>query len=358
MKTLDRYILKKFLSAFFFVAAIIVSVVCIIDMTEKNEKFIQNQLNAGEILSYYLDFFAYIANMITPLTVFIAVVFVTAKMASHTEIVAILSSGVSFRRLMVPYLIGALLIGGASFVLTGWILPNSNKSRVAFEIQYFEKPFNYSERDIHIKVGQNLYLYIQSYQNHSNLGSRFTLEEIEGTQLKEKLSAQTIQWNEDTESWKLRNWKKREFSDDRTERVTFGDQMDTTLNIHPKDFENTYRLYETFTLDELNQYIRELKSRGADDIEVYLIEKYFRFTSPFAVIILTFIGLIVSARKTRGGAGFQIALGFLIAFIYIIFFIFTRSIAEVGGMNPALAVWIPNIIFATVGVVLYKTLPR
>lgn len=337
--------------------AIIVSVVCIIDITEKNEKFIANSLSAKQILGYYLDFFPYIANMITPITVFIAVVFVTAKLASHTEIIAILSSGVSFRRLMVPYLIGAILIGAFSFTLTGWIIPQANKTRVAFEIAYFEKPYYFNERNIHIKVGPDLYMYIESYENNQNRGNRFTLEKIEGIQLKEKLSAEQLRWNEEKESWKLINWKKREFLG-AVEQISYGSDLDTALNIHPKDFANTYKMYETFTLTELNQYIGELRSRGADDIEIYLIEKYFRFTSPFTVIILTFIGLIVSARKMRGGAGFQIALGFLIAFIYIIFFILTRSIAEVGGMDPALAVWIPNLIFAAVGIVMYKTVPR
>lgn len=357
MKILDWYILKKFLSAYVFVVAIIVSVVCIIDITEKNEKFITHSLSGGEILGYYLDFFPYIANMITPITVFIAVVFVTAKLASHTEIIAILSSGVSFRRLMVPYLIGGMIVGALSFALNGWIIPQANKTRIAFELAYFEKPYSYNERNIHVKVGPELYLYIESYENNNKKGNKFTLERIEGTQLKEKLSAEQLVWNTDSDTWRLVNWKKREFAGT-VEKVTFGDAIDTTLNIKPKDFENTYKMYETFTLTELNDFIHELRSRGADDIEIYLIEKYFRFTSPFAIIILTFIGLIVSARKMRGGAGFQIALGFLIAFIYIIFFILTRSIAEVGGMNPALAVWIPNLIFAVVGVALYKTVPR
>ncbi|MGK7393024.1 MAG: LptF/LptG family permease [Candidatus Cyclobacteriaceae bacterium M3_2C_046] len=357
MKILDRYILKKFLSSYVFVVTIIVSVVCIIDMTEKNEKFIRNNLEAGQILGYYLDYFPYIANMISPITVFIATVFVTAKMASHTEIIAMLSNGMSFRRLMLPYLIGSIMIGGVSFYMTGWVIPNSNKSRVAFEVQYFEKPYYFDDRDIHIKVAPEVYLYMESYQNRSNVGYKFTLEKIVGTELREKLSAQSIQWDDEAESWKLRNWKRRVFAGF-NEEVFFGNELDTTLNIHPKDFANNYRLYETFTIDELNQYIRELKTRGADDIEMYLIEKYIRFTSPFTVIILTFIGLIVSARKARGGAGFQIALGFLIAFIYIIFFVFTRSIAEVGAMDPALAVWIPNFIFAGVGILMYNTIPR
>jgi len=183
------------------------------------------------------------------------------------------------------------------------------------------------------------------------------LEKIDGTIMKEKLSAVQLVWNHEKESWRLVNWKRREFAGT-VEKISYGETVDTTLNIKPKDFENSYKMYETFTLPELDEFIRLLRSRGADDIEIYLIEKYFRFTSPFAIIILTFIGLIVSARKTRGGAGFQIALGFLIAFIYIIFFILTRSIAEVGGMDPALAVWIPNLIFAAVGIGLYKTVPR
>ncbi len=357
MKLIDRYILKKFLGAFVFVVLVIVSVICIIDITEKNEKFISNSLSFQQVFGYYMDFFPYIANMITPITVFIAVVFVTAKLASHTEIIAILSSGVSFVRLMVPYLIGALLIGAVSFVLTGWIIPQANKDRVAFEIAYFEKPYYFSEKNIHIKVGPELYLYIESYYNQSNKGNKFTLERIEGTQLLEKLSADALLWDSENERWKLNNWKIRKF-EGFIEKVSFGEEMDTTLNIHPKDFENSYRLYETFTITELDQFIKELRSRGADNIEIYQIEKYFRFTSPFTVIILTFIALIVSARKIRGGAGFQIALGFLIAFIYIIFYIFTRSIAEVGGMNPALAVWIPNLIFAAVGLLMYKTVPR
>ncbi len=356
-RIIDRYILKKFIFTYIFVVSVIVSVVCIIDMTDKNEKFIRSNLGAEALVGYYLDYFPYIANMITPITVFIAVVFITAKLASHTEIIAMLASGISFRRLMWPYLMGALIIGGSSFYFTGWVIPNSNKTRVAFEIQYLEKSTMYSEENIHLKIAPELYLYIKNYQSQNKTGYNFTLERIEGTELIEKLSAQQIRWEEDSQRWELINWKHRVFKEF-VEEVDFGNKADTVLNIGPDDFSNQYRLYETLTLDELNYYIRELRSRGAGDIEMYLIEKYMRFSSPFTVVILTFIGLIVSARKSREGAGFQIALGFLLAFIYIIFFTFTRSIAEVGAMNPALAVWIPNLIFAFVGAFLYKTLPR
>jgi lipopolysaccharide export system permease protein len=299
----------------------------------------------------------YIASLITPITIFIATIFVTSKLAGHSEIIAMLSSGVSFERLMIPYLIGSLLIASLSFYLNGWVIPNANKDRIAFEIKYVKSPFTYSERDIHLKIAPETYAYMESYNNHSNVGYRFTLERIENNQLQEKLSARRIEWDSANASWKLKTWKLHTF-DGFEESFTSGMEMDTALAIYPKDFSSTHGLYETMTTPELDQHITELRSRGATDIPIYQVEKYIRFMAPFSAIILTLIGLIMSARKRRGGSSFQIALGFLLAFIYIIFFIFAKSIAEVNSMNPILAVWIPNIVFTGIGVLLYKTVPR
>ncbi|CAN5197790.1 LptF/LptG family permease [soil metagenome] len=357
MKIIDWYILKKFLSAFFFVVLILVSIICVIDITEKNDNFIQHSLSLSQVVRYYIDFIPFIANLLTPITVFIATVFVTAKMASHTEIIAILSSGISFRRMMVPYLIGALIIAIISFYLTGWVIPNSNKSRIDFEVTYVKRPANFTERDIHIKVAPESYLYMESYNNQINAGYKFTLETIKDKQLVEKLSAKRIEWKPEKEKWLVQNWTLRKF-DGFNESITTGDYIDTTLSILPKDFGSNYRLNETLTIDELNAYIHELRERGADDVQNYVIEKYIRYMTPFTVIILTFIGLIVSARKARGGAGFQIALGFFIAFIFIIFFIMSRAVAEAGSINPLLGVWLPNIIFSFIGLIMYKTVPR
>ncbi|MDQ3394190.1 MAG: LptF/LptG family permease [Bacteroidota bacterium] len=357
MKIIDWFILKKFLSAFFFVVLILVSIICVIDFTERNDDFIKHSLSVQEILGYYLNYIPYMANLLTPITVFIATVFVTSKMASHTEIIAILSSGVSFRRMMFTYLLGASLIAVISFFLTGWIIPDSNKSRIEFEVQYFKKPFNYSERDIHMKVAPESYLYMENYNNNVNVGYRFTLETIRDKKLVEKLSAKRIEWKPEEEKWMVQNWTLRTF-DGQNETLTKGDYLDTTLNILPKDFSYNYKLNESLTLDELEVYIAELRERGADDVENFVIEKYIRYMSPFTVLVLTMIGLIVSARKARGGAGFQIALGFFIAFIFIIFFIMSRTVAEAGSVNPLLGVWIPNIVFSLVGLVLYKTVPR
>ncbi len=357
MKILDLYILKKFLGTFFFVVLLLVSVVSVIDYTEKNDDFLEHQLNAVQILSYYVNFIPYVASLITPITVFIAVVFVTSKLAGNTEIIAILSSGVSFRRLMVPYMIGALFIAAISFWLNGWVIPNANKARIAFEIKYVKSPFFNDERNIHMKISPEGYAYMESYNNNADVGYRFTLEKIDGNRMMEKLSARKIEWDSTAARWKLKNWTRHTF-DGMKESINTGTELDTTLNIHPKDFGSTYGMYETLTLPELNKHVEVLRERGANDIPLYQVEKYIRYMSPFTALILTFIGVIMSARKARGGSGFQIALGFGIAFLFIIFFIFARSIAEANTVNPIIAVWVPNIIFTGVGLVLYKFVPR
>ncbi len=357
MKILDWYILKKFLKSYLFVVFVIELVVVIIHITEQNENYIKHELSAAQIFSYYMDYIPYIAGMITPITIFITVVFMTSQLAQHSEIIAMLSSGVSFRRLMRPYMMGAIIIALISFYFGGWVIPNGNKDRVAFELQYIKSAYHFTDRNIHIKIAPTTLLYLQSYNVGNNVGYKPTLETIEDGILIDKLEASRMEWQPETEKWKFRNWKKREIKG-MEEIFSHGKMMDTTLRIHPKDFASDYSRFETLTMNELYEYIDELKMRGADDIEVYEIEKYIRYTSPFAALILTFIGLGVSARKARGGAGFQIALGFLLAFIYIIFFIFSRTSAEAGSISPIIAIWIPNIIFTVIGVLIYQTVPR
>lgn len=358
MKLLDKYILKKFLTTYVFTVLILVAVILVIDFTEKNDDFIKTNPSINEILfDYYLNLIPFYANMLSPITVFIATVFVTAKLASHTEIVAILSSGISFRRFLVPYLIGSTLIGAVIFVLTGWVIPNANKESVAFQVKYIKSPFTYDSRNIHIKTGPNTYVYMESYNNTANVGYNFAMETIEETQVKQKLTSNSISWNEEKGKWQLARYTLRTFNGER-ETIFKGENLDTTLNMLPKDFESTYKLEQTMTLTQLNRFIQEKIERGADDIEIYLIEKYERFSYPFAIIILTVIGVIVSARKARGGVGFQIALGFLLAFIFIIFVITSRSLAQVGDIAPQIAAWIPILVFTGIGFVLYRYVPR
>jgi len=385
MKLLDRYILRQFLSTYVFVVALLLAVITVIDLTEKTDKYAKAQLGFIEILGYYGNFLPWIAGLITPITVFIATVYVTAKMAGHTEIVAILSSGVSFRRLLLPYFIGAALIAGVSFWLNGWIIPNSNKSRLAFELEYLKPKTNSSFRNIHMQVSKNVFLYLQSYNSNSDKGYQFTLERFKNRKLIEKLTAKRIEWDTTKNKWTLYDWEVAQINDifEPTSQATDTAQsadsptnpplntkvakeelksgkapLDTTLAIHPNEFDNDYRKYDGLTLTELNKYIKTLKSRGSAGIDVYEVEKYTRFASPFSIFILTFMGVIVSSRKSRGGTGAQIALGFALSFVFILFFMMFRTFAEAGSLPPAISVWIPAIIFGAISGVMYRYVPR
>lgn len=392
MKLLDRYILKQFLSTYVFVVALLLAVITVIDLTEKTDKYAKAQLGFMEILGYYGDFLPWIAGLITPITVFIATVYVTAKMAGHTEIVAILSSGVSFRRLLLPYFIGASLIAGVSFWLNGWIIPNSNKSRLAFELEYLKAKTVTTHRNIHMQVSKNTFLYLQSYNANSDKGYQFTLERFKNRKLIEKLTAKRIEWDTTKNKWTLYDWEVVNINEifepaslqvdsshsdslnivrdslvnpSLDTQITKNDltpqkspTLDTTLAIHPNEFDNDYRKYDGLTLNELNKYIKTLKSRGSAGIDVYEVEKYTRFASPFSIFILTFMGVIVSSRKSRGGTGSQIALGFALSFIFILFFMMFRTFAEAGTLPPAISVWIPAAIFGAISAVMYKYVPR
>jgi lipopolysaccharide export system permease protein len=378
MKLLDQYILKRFLSTFFFVVLILLAVITVIDLTEKMEKYAKAQLTASQIADYYLDFIPWIGNFVTPITIFIATVYVCARMAGHTEVIAILSSGVSFRRILLPYFMGALLIASVSFVLNGWVIPNSNKSRLAFEVQYLKNKYYFDKQNIHIQVAPNTCLYMKSYNNSNQTGYQFTLEKFEDNKLIEKLSAKRIVWDTLKQKWRLHDWKLRKVEGifETTKQpggtskpdtaqhatvpgiLTSGTTLDTALIIHPKEFESDYRKYDGMTLNELSDYIKTLRARGSTGIEVYEVEKYTRYSAPFTIFILVFMGVIVSSRKSRGGTGVQIALGFLLSFIFILFFTLFRTFAENGSTPPEISVWIPNIVFGIISLAMYKYVPR
>lgn len=353
MKILDRYILKKFLCTFLFTLLLIIVIITLIDVTEKNEYFIKHKLSYKEILDYYYAFLPFMTNMVTPITVFITTVFVTSRLAQRTEIIAILSGGISFMRLLVPYLLGAMLITLFSFVLAGWILADANKKRVAFETEYIDSPFLSSSKHLHIKLTPDSYLYVGRYRSYNGVGTDVTLETIRNNQLLERLSAKSMKWIEEEGKWRLKDWMNRKI-DGLEEHITQGSSLDTTLSLHPDDFSINPKLHETLTLSELSVHIQKLKDKGAGNVHVFMTEKYVRYMSPFAAIILTFMGVVVSARKARGGVGLQIALGFILALVYIACFLFSRGAAEVKGTNLLLAIWMPNIVFSLLSGLLYR----
>jgi lipopolysaccharide export system permease protein len=370
MKLLDKYIIKQFLSTFIFVVILLLAVITVIDLTEKTDKYVNAKLPASKVLEYYLDFMPWIGGMVTPIIVFISAVFVTSRLANRTEIIAMLGSGISFRRFLLPYFMGALLIASTSFWLNGWIIPNSNKERLAFEMEYLKAKTSSNQRNIHMQVARNTFLYLQNYNSTSDRGYNFTLERFKEGKLIEKLSAERIHWDTLKLKWTLEDWTLvkisqifEPISNDSANTIenqitTTGASLDTALIIHPKEFDNDYRKYDGLTLTELSSYIKTLRARGSAGIEVYEVEKYTRFASPFSIFILTFMAVLVSARKSRGGTGFQIALGFALSFIFILFFMMFRSFAEAGALPPQISVWIPIIIFGIISGFMYKYIPR
>lgn len=369
MKLLDRYILQRFLTTFVFVVLILLAVITVIDITEKVDKYTKANLGALDIIEYYLNYIPWIGSLLMPITIFIATVYVCSRMASHTEIIAILSSGVSFKRLLVPFFTGAFFVAILSFALNGWIIPNSSKFRLAFEMQYLKGKFYYEKRNIHIQVAKNTHLYLQSYNNTTNVGYHFTIEKFDSLRLVEKLTASRIEWDTTKLKWTLKDWKIKKIDavfekssnrekDLSPDSLTVGQSRDTALVITPKEFESDYRKYEGMTMGELDDYIATLRMRGSTGVETYEVEKWSRYASPFSIFILVFMGVIVASRKSRGGTGLQIALGFALSFAFLILVILFRSIAEAGDMPPQLSVWIPNTIFAAISLVMYKTVPR
>lgn len=358
MKTLDRYILKKFLLTFVFILGLCIVVVTAIDFTEKNGQYIRYNVSYQRLLEYYWAYIPFIANLLTPITVFITTVFVTTRLAQRTEIVAILGSGVSFLRFLLPYFMGGMVIVAFSFGLTGWGLAKANMTRVAFEDEYnLSFGWRSQAEHLHIRIAPEVYLYAQHYRTYNNTGSNVTIETIRKHRLVEKLSANRMVWLEGEGKWQLQGWMLRKM-DGLVEEVTHGDTLEVLLDIHPNDFSINPRLHEMLTLPQLLTHIESLKAKGADSVHIFLVEKYVRYMSPFAALILIFIGVVVSARKTRRGAVLQILLGFALAFVYIAFFLFARGIAEAKGTALLLTVWMPNIVFSILGVLLYRVLPK
>ena len=365
MKILDRYILKKILSTFSFVVLMLTSVIVMITITERMEAFARNHLSTWEITKYFLAYTPWFMGQLSPITVFIATVFVTSRMAAHTEIVAILSSGTSFNRMLLPYFISAVIIACLTFWLNGWVIPQSNSSRVAFELKYLENnKSGFNRRNVHMQIAPNVYLFLQNYDNNSNTGYQFSLEKFDSGRLIEKLVADQIQWDTIKNKWQLKNWKvtrvESMFSkvSGAGSYTTSGASIDSVLVITPKDFESEEGQYTTMTIPELRETIEKRKFRGLSGVEMYETDLHIRYAVPFTTFILVFIGVIVSSRKTRGGTGFQVALGFMLAFAFILLFTVSRTFSEAGSMSPVIAAWLPNVSFGIISIFLYRYVPR
>ncbi|MBN2742679.1 MAG: LptF/LptG family permease [Marinilabiliaceae bacterium] len=359
MRKLDIYILRKFLGTFFFSLLLIMSIAVVFDFTEKIDDFISKGAPIKAIVfDYYLNFIPYFANLFTPLFIFISVIFFTSKMAYQSEIIAILSSGVSFRRMMFPYFLGALIIGLFSFTLGAFVIPKANVTRLKFETTYVKNKRESGLSNLHMQISPGTFIYLYRFYSLTETGDFFTIESFDGKRLKSKLTAQSIVYDTTDGSWILKDYLIRDFNADNSMKISKGEKIDSMLNLKPSDFKIERNYYETMTNPRLNAYIDEQRNRGVGNIEEFVIEKYKRIASPFSAFILTLIGVSLASRKTRGGMGLHIGTGIGLSFTYILFMTVSTTFAISGSMNSLLAVWLPNIVFAFIGLYLYKKAPK
>ena len=358
-KLIDSYIIKKFLGTFFFCILLILTIAVVFDFAEKIDNFMEKQAPVKAIiLDYYLNFIPYFAMLFAPLFVFISVIFFTSKMAVSTEIIAILNSGMSFRRMMWPYFLSAFIIATFTFVLTNFVIPKSNLIRMDFEDKYYHSSTKrITIENTHRQVFKNVLVYMGTFNPLSQRGQNFTIEKIDSGKLISKLSAASVKYDTALHKWSALNYYIREIKGNK-EVITKGKQIDTTLNINPEDFSRDPSYVGTMTSHELDDYIKLLRLQGSDELKLFLIEKYRRFANPFAVFILTLIGVTLSSRKIRGGIGMNVGIGLGLSFSYILFLQFASQFCLKGNLGPMLAMWIPNIIYSVIGLVLYKLAPK
>ncbi len=359
LKILDIYVIRKFLGTFLLSIALILSIVVIFDLSEKIDDFLESGAKLKAILfDYYLNFIPYFGVLFSSLFAFIAVIYFTSRMAYNTEIIAILNSGMSFRRFMLPYLISATLIAGASFYLSDQVIPEANKVKLDFEERYVKKaPINFKTKDFHRQIEPGIYVYLHSYSNVSKVGYQFTIEKFEDGELVSKMSADQIRWDTTTNKWRARRYYIRTI-EGLNETLEEGKQIDTTLAMHPDDFKMRLTIVETMSLKELDEFIKMQLMMGETNVTSYQIERHNRIAFPFSTFILTLIGVIVSSRKMRGGVGMQIALGVVFAFTYLLFTQFSKQFA-IGGMLPVMAaVWLPNVFFLIIALFLMRLAPK
>ncbi|MBQ9475725.1 MAG: LptF/LptG family permease [Bacteroidales bacterium] len=358
-RILDYYISKKFILTFFVSLILIIGIVIIFDISEKINSFVENQAPLYDIVfKYYLNFIPYFVNMFSPLFVFITVIFFTSRMAENSEIIAILSGGVSFNRMMVPYMASAVLIAIMSLGLNIFIIPQSNKVRIQFEAKYIKRHNVFKHSNIHYQTAPGEFVYVENFSDWNKTAYNFTIENIEGNRIKRKLSADSAVWDSTSGSWHLRNYFIREFTGAISDRVRSGAAMDTLIALKIEDFYHNEKTVETQTMYELDRLIKTQKMRGDAGVVYAQIEKHTRLAMPFSAIILTIIGVSLSSRKRRGGLGWNIAFGIALAFTYILFLRFSQMFVFGGLLPPWIALRIPNIIYAGIAVFLYLRAPK
>lgn len=353
---LDRYIIKKFLGTYVFAILLLLAIIVMFDINEKLDAFSKAPMK--EILfDYFLNFLPYFANQFSPLFTFIAVIFFTSKLAGNSEIIAMLSTGMSYRRFLVPYLISASVIAGGTYILSAYVIPPANIERIAFTNKYVKnKRVDYGV-NIMMMVAPGEIAYMSRYDNISRTGAKFSLEKFdENKRLVSRVTAQTIKWDT-LYNWRLQDYVIRNIEGER-EFIRRGNMLDTVIAFEPRDFLISENDHEQMTTPELDEYISRQRERGVGNIQSFEIEKHRRIAMTAAAFILTIIGMSLSSRKVKGGIGLNIGIGLLLSFSYLLFMTITQTFALSGLTSPMIAMWIPNAVYAVIALVLYRNASR
>lgn len=360
IKIIDWYIISKYLGTFIYTLTLFVIIIVIFDLSEKLDDFLGNNLTFWQVVSlYYAGSIPFYVNMLSPLINFIAVIFFTAKMADQTEIVPILSGGVSFNRFLLPYFISAFIIFAVNLGSNLYILPYTNQIKNNFENNFIKKNDPSSKTDIHMKLDAKTYIYMKSFDNKTKIGSQFTLDNFKGDILTKKIVADEIKWDSLKRSWKLTNYTVRNI-DGLKETMINGSTTpkDTVLDMRPDDFSAYDNIFENLSNHDLSEKIKKEKIRGSGIMNDLLFERYKRYLQPLSAFVLTLIGVALSSRKVRGGVGLPLGIGIILSFGYIVLNQFAKMFSLKGGISPLFAVLLPTIFFGLLGYYLLRKAPK
>ena len=353
----DRYIIRTFLTTFLFAIGLLLAIAVVFDLNDKVTDFLKPEVTLYQVIfHYYINFIAYYANLFSPLFVFISVIFFTSNLAANTEIIAMLASGMSFRRLLRPYMVSALIIALATYVLNGFVIPVGNRVRLDFENRYIKSREVASASNIQIAIAKDTYLYIQDYDNAAKRATGLAVDQFKGRQLVSRLTAYEAVYDT-LDQWKMTDFHIRKFKGLRaTDTVGYG--LDTNLRIRPSDFLVNEKEVAKMRNDQLDRYIERQKERGASNTRLFQIELHTRYAAIFSAFILTFIGAILSAKKMKNGLGVNLVIGFGLCLAYILSSTFISQAATVGRLAPWLAAWIPNVVFVLLALLLWRKAPQ
>lgn len=357
MKKLDLYIIGKFLGTFCLSIVLILSIAIVFDLTEKLDNFYENQVPLKEIVfDYYVNFVPYYLDMFSQLFIFISVIFFTSKMAGNSEIIAILAAGVSYERFLRPYLVTATFLFVFTFLLGGWVIPRASQKMLMFTDKYVEKFTRENARNVQMVVEEGTVLYIESFQSRTRMGYRASLEHFDGKILTQRITADRIRHVKDYE-WRMEGYVKRDFNGMR-ESLVQGQSLDTIIPILPEELFITAEQAQQMSNTELYDYIQKQRERGAGNVKAFETEWYSRFAGPLGAFIMTLLGVTLSSKKVRGGMGKNLGIGVTLTAAYILFSTVSTTFSVSGVMSPFMSVWLPNIIFLIIALVLYLRVRR